>query len=87
MKCSCSYLRVRTGFCWIGGTFQTGLGVREALSITAPCGTKFPVALNFPVTMRELNESVDDRVSDHAPMIVDLPLTEPPKTAAGRGQP
>jgi hypothetical protein len=37
--------------------------------------------------MRELNESVDDRVSDHAPMTVDLPLTEPPKTAAGRGQP
>ncbi len=30
----------------------------------------------FPVTMRELNESVAERVSDHAPMTVDLPLTE-----------
>jgi hypothetical protein len=37
--------------------------------------------------MRELNQSVDDRVSDHAPMTVDLPLTELPKTAAERGQP
>ncbi|MFZ0938939.1 MAG: endonuclease/exonuclease/phosphatase family protein [Candidatus Sulfotelmatobacter sp.] len=34
-------------------------------------------APNFPVTMRELNESVEDRISDHPPMTVDLPLTEP----------
>jgi hypothetical protein len=37
--------------------------------------------------MREFNEFVDDRVSDHAPMTVGLPLTEPPKSAAERGQP
>ena len=29
--------------------------------------------------MRELNESVEDRISDHPPMTVDLPLTEPKK--------
>jgi endonuclease/exonuclease/phosphatase family metal-dependent hydrolase len=40
----------------------------------------------FPVTMRALNESVEDRISDHAPMTVDLPLSEPTK-AAGRAQP
>jgi len=34
-------------------------------------------APHFPVTMRELNESVPDRISDHPPMTVDLPLTEP----------
>ncbi len=34
-------------------------------------------APHFPVTMRELNESVEDRISDHPPMTVDLPLTEP----------
>lgn len=28
----------------------------------------------FPQTMRELNESVSDRIADHAPMTVDLPL-------------
>jgi hypothetical protein len=30
--------------------------------------------------MRELNEAVADRVSDHAPMTVDLPLVEPLKS-------
>jgi hypothetical protein len=50
-------------------------------------GQRFRFAPHFLVTMGELNESVDDRVSDHAPMTVDLPLTEPPKTAAERGQP
>jgi len=34
-------------------------------------------APHFPITMRELNESVADRISDHPPMTVDLPLTEP----------
>ena len=32
---------------------------------------------HFPVTMRALNDSVEDRISDHPPMSVDLPLTEP----------
>lgn len=34
-------------------------------------------APHFPGTMRELNDSVDDRISDHPPMTVDLPLAEP----------
>jgi hypothetical protein len=34
-------------------------------------------APHFPKTMRELNESVEDRISDHPPMTVDLPLREP----------
>jgi hypothetical protein len=34
-------------------------------------------APQFPKTMRELNESVEDRISDHPPMKVDLPLREP----------
>jgi len=34
-------------------------------------------APHFPVTMRELNDSVEDRISDHPPMTVDLPLAEP----------
>jgi len=33
-------------------------------------------APQFPMTMRELNESVADRISDHAPMSTDLPLLE-----------
>ncbi len=42
-------------------------------------GQSYRFAPHFPVTMRELNESVEDRISDHPPMTVDLPLTEPPK--------
>lgn len=34
-------------------------------------------APRFARTMRELNESVADRVSDHPPMTVDLPLQQP----------
>jgi hypothetical protein len=34
-------------------------------------------APHFPATLRELNESVADRISDHPPITVDLPLTEP----------
>ncbi|MGA2420351.1 MAG: endonuclease/exonuclease/phosphatase family protein [Candidatus Acidiferrum sp.] len=33
-------------------------------------------APHFAQTMRELNESVEGRISDHAPMTVDLPLLE-----------
>jgi len=36
-------------------------------------------APHFPVTMRELNNSVEDRISDHPPITVDLPLAEPMK--------
>jgi endonuclease/exonuclease/phosphatase family metal-dependent hydrolase len=32
-------------------------------------------APHFPETMRELNESVEDRISDHPPMTVELPLS------------
>ena len=34
-------------------------------------------APHFPNTMRALNESVNDRICDHAPITVDLPLREP----------
>ena len=32
---------------------------------------------NFGRTLKELNHSIDDRISDHDPLIVDLPLNEP----------
>lgn len=40
-------------------------------------GQSYWFAPHFAVTMRELNNSVVDRISDHPPMIVDLPLREP----------
>jgi endonuclease/exonuclease/phosphatase family metal-dependent hydrolase len=47
--------------------------------IEDPRGTRqsYRFAPHFPLTMRELNESVEDRISDHPPLTVDLPLTEP----------
>jgi len=36
-------------------------------------------APRFPETMRELNESVPGRISDHAPLTVDLPLSDDSK--------
>jgi hypothetical protein len=50
-------------------------------------GQSYQFARSFPVTMRELNEAVADRISDHAPMTVDLSLTEPAKSATERGRP
>jgi endonuclease/exonuclease/phosphatase family metal-dependent hydrolase len=40
-------------------------------------GQSYQFAPHFAVTMRELNESVAGRISDHPPLTVDLPLYEP----------
>lgn len=39
-------------------------------------GQSYRFAPHFAVTMRELNASVPDRISDHPPMTVDLPLAD-----------
>ena len=36
-------------------------------------------APTYPTTMQELNAAPTDRISDHPPITVDLPLTEPPQ--------
>ncbi len=51
----------------------------------------YQFAPHFPVTMRELNDSVEDRISDHSPITVDLPLAEPtnpvaPESRAGKAR-
>jgi hypothetical protein len=52
------------------------------LFINDPRGAdeSYQFAPHFPETIRELNDSVEDRISDHAPMTVHLPLTEPAKS-------
>jgi endonuclease/exonuclease/phosphatase family metal-dependent hydrolase len=40
-------------------------------------GQPYLFAPHFPQTMRELNESIEGRISDHSPLTVDLPLHEP----------
>ena len=57
--------------------------VKPFLDDPRRAGQSYRFAPAFPVTMGELNGAVNDRISDHAPMTVDLPLTEPAK-GAGR---
>ncbi|HZU26841.1 MAG TPA: endonuclease/exonuclease/phosphatase family protein [Bryobacteraceae bacterium] len=40
-------------------------------------GMSYRFAPHFPLTMRDLNGAVPDGVSDHAPMTVDLPFSDP----------
>ncbi len=48
-------------------------------ALTSPYGEGQPYAFapHFGRTLKELNESIEDRISDHDPLIVDLPLGEP----------
>ncbi len=39
-------------------------------------GMSYHFAPHFPITMRDLNSAVPDGVSDHAPITVDLPLSD-----------
>src|ERR1022692_1395774 len=39
-------------------------------------GMSYRFAPHFPMTMRDLNSAVPDGISDHAPITVDLPLSE-----------
>lgn len=41
-------------------------------------GGSYKFAPHFAWTLQELNSAPDTSLSDHAPLIVDLPLTEPP---------
>src|SRR5215467_2275968 len=41
-------------------------------------GGKYQFAPHFAWTLMELNNAPDEALSDHAPMTIDLPLTEPP---------
>lgn len=43
-------------------------------------------APHFGRTLKSLNEAVGDRVSDHAPIMVDLPLDEPRPAGGRRGE-
>lgn len=40
-------------------------------------GMSYRFAPHFPLTMRDLNNAVPDGISDHAPITLDLPLSDP----------
>ena len=41
-------------------------------------------APHYPNTMNDLNEAVPDRLADHSPITVDLPLFSPGAVISGR---
>jgi endonuclease/exonuclease/phosphatase family metal-dependent hydrolase len=47
--------------------------------VTSPYGESQPYVFSphFGRTLKELNHSIEDRISDHDPLIVDLPFVEP----------
>ncbi|MGA7964061.1 MAG: endonuclease/exonuclease/phosphatase family protein [Candidatus Acidiferrales bacterium] len=45
-------------------------------------GGNYQFSPNFARTLQEVNEAPDDSLSDHFPITVDMPLTEPPQKAA-----
>jgi endonuclease/exonuclease/phosphatase family metal-dependent hydrolase len=53
-------------------------------ALTAPDDGEqsYRFAPHFGRTLRALNESVAGRISDHSPLVVDLPLAEPPPAGA-----
>lgn len=53
--------------------FVKGLGTDSRKS-----GRKYQFAPHFARTLMDLNNAPDEGLLDHAPMTVDLPLTEPP---------
>lgn len=55
--------------------------------ITRPRDNKqnYFFAPEFPATMRELNRAVPERISDHPPITLDLPLTSSPETPQSIG--
>jgi len=60
--------------------------------VTEPYDERGPhrFAPHFGRTLKSLNDSVEDRISDHSPVAVDLPLEEPPirrKTARPTSKP
>jgi endonuclease/exonuclease/phosphatase family metal-dependent hydrolase len=62
------------------GKFKLDWIFVKPLSLTEPYDEEQPhrFAPHFGRTLKSLNNSIKDRISDHAPIMVDLPLAEPP---------
>ena len=61
------------------GKFKLDWIFVKPFSLTEPYAKEQPhrFAPHFGRTLKELNDAVRDRISDHAPIMVDLPLGEP----------
>jgi endonuclease/exonuclease/phosphatase family metal-dependent hydrolase len=62
---------------WVGNFKLDWFFIKPFIQNPRAPGQSYRFAPHFPITMNELNQSVDDRISDHPPITVDLPLAEP----------
>lgn len=62
---------------WVGNFKLDWFFVKPFIRDPRKLEQSYRFAPHFPITMQELNQAVEDRISDHPPMTVDLPLTEP----------
>jgi hypothetical protein len=62
---------------WVGSFKLDWFFVKPFIHDPRAREQSYRFAPHFPMTMNELNQSVEDRISDHPPMTVDLPLAEP----------
>ena len=61
------------------GKFKLDWIFVKPFALTEPDDDEQPhrFAPHFGRTLKSLNDALEDRISDHAPMMVDLPLGEP----------
>ncbi len=60
---------------WVGHFKLDWFFVKPFIQNPRAVDQSYRFAPHFPITMRELNESAPDRISDHPPLTVDLPIT------------
>jgi endonuclease/exonuclease/phosphatase family metal-dependent hydrolase len=62
---------------WVGNFKLDWFFIKPFISNPRDRGQSYRFAPHFAITMNELNQAVEDRISDHPPITVDLPLAEP----------
>lgn len=62
---------------WVGHFKLDWFFIKPFIQNPRAIRQSYRFAPHFPITMRELNESVPDRISDHPPLTLDLPIAEP----------
>jgi endonuclease/exonuclease/phosphatase family metal-dependent hydrolase len=72
-----TYAFERTFGGWVGNFKLDWFFVKPFIENPRAAQQSYRFAPHFPITMNELNQSAEDRISDHPPMTVDLPLAEP----------
>jgi len=63
------------------------LFVKTLLTDSTQKDAPYRLAPHFGETMREFNQNLREHISDHRPIVIDIPLTEPPMGASSPEEP